>query len=283
MTEHIHLLSEAETTELYAIPHFNEEERKLYFSIENECEANALNLYSNFKIRIYLILQLGYFKAKHQFFDFVFEDVSVDAEYVLSYFYKNKEADLSGRPSRHCISEQKRAILQLFDYKDWSPHYQHSVQLHMSELLRYYPRGHSAIRQLLSYLDQKQIIIPSYRTLQTLFTKAYAAEEKRINQLISSIPDHKQQLLSALINRSDGVSQLNIIRGDQKDFNYTAVRAEIDKAEELAGLYEFAKNFLPTLQLSKNAIRYYADIVEQYAAFRLRRLSKYQQFFYALC
>ena len=31
------------------------------------------------------------------------------------------------------------------------------------------------------------------------------------------------------------------------------------------------KNFFLTLKLSKNAIRYYADIVEQYAAFRLRR------------
>lgn len=34
---------------------------------------------------------------------------------------------------------------------------------------------------------------------------------------------------------------------------------------------------------SKNAIRYYADVAEQYAASRLRRLSKPQQWLYALC
>ncbi len=283
MTEHIDLLSKTEITELYALPHFNEKERKLYFTIESEEESRALNLYSNFKTRVYFILQLGYFKAKHRFFDFVFEDIPADVEYILFHFVKSKEIALAGQPSRHSISEQKRTILQLLDYRDWSPLYQHSIELYISELLRYYPKSHSALRQLLSYFDRQQIVVPSYRTLQNLFTKAYAAEEKRINQLISSIPDHKQQLLSVLINREGNESPLNIIRGDQKDFNYTAVRTEIDKAESLADLYEFAKKFLPTLKLSKNAIRYCADIVEQYAAFRLRRLSKPQQFFHALC
>ena len=41
--------------------------------------------------------------------------------------------------------------------------------------------------------------------------------------------------------------------------------------------------FIPTLKLSKNAIRYYADVAEQYAASRLRRLSKPQQWLHAIC
>ena len=80
-----------------------------------------------------------------------------------------------------------------------------------------------------------------------------------------------------MIDREDGISQLNIIRADQKNFQYTAVRAEVMKAQEIADLYEFAKIFIPTLKLSKNAVRYYADVAEQYATSRLRRLSKSQQ------
>ncbi|PHM75409.1 transposase [Xenorhabdus cabanillasii JM26] len=45
----------------------------------------------------------------------------------------------------------------------------------------------------------------------------------------------------------------------------------------------FTKTFIPSLHLSKNAVRYYAEITEQYGAYRLRRLSKHQQWLYTLC
>jgi len=110
-----------------------------------------------------------------------------------------------------------------------------------------------------------------------MFTAAFSAEEKRLKAIVLSIPQCKQEQLSSLIDREDGISQLNIIRADQKNFQYTAVRAEVMKAQEIADLYEFAKIFIPTLKLSKNAVRYYADVAEQYATSRLRRLSKSQQ------
>lgn len=281
-TKRITLLSEIEITDLYSRPDFNQHEKELYFTL-NEREHLILNQYSSIKTRIYFILQLGYFKAKQQFFKFDLADVETDVAYITSHFFSNTKIIMSGRISRDYISQQKNDILQLFDYQDWSPKYQSQIELHICELIRYYPRGHSALRQLLCYFDKQQIVIPSYRKLQDMFTTAYSIEENRLNQLILLIPDHKQKHLLSLINKINGISQLNIIRTDQKDFQYTAVRAEVEKAHELADLYEYAKNFLPTLKLSKNAIRYYADVAEQYAAFRLRQLRKPQQFLYIIC
>lgn len=86
-----------------------------------------------------------------------------------------------------------------------------------------------------------------------------------------------------MIAREDGITKLNTIRYDQKNFTYTSISAEVGKALALAELYNFAKDFLPFLLLSKNAIRYYAELTEQYAASRLRRLSKANQWLYALC
>ena len=83
-----------------------------------------------------------------------------------------------------------------------------------------------------------------------------------------SIPAFKQALLSNLISRDDGISQLNIIRADQKDFKYTAVKTEIEKAQSIVDLYTFAKEFIPILELSKNAICYYADLAEQFGRSR---------------
>jgi hypothetical protein len=116
-----------------------------------------------------------------------------------------------------------------------------------------------------------------------MFTNAYSMEDARLDGLISVIPESKKEQLFVLINKEDGITPLNVIRLDQKNFKYKTIKAEVDKALGLAELYEFAKNFLPILKISKNSIRYYADLAEQYAASRLRRLSKPQQWLQALC
>jgi hypothetical protein len=59
--------------------------------------------------------------------------------------------------------------------------------------------------------------------------------------------------------------ELSNIRYDQKDFKYTAVRLEIKKVQKIKPLYEFGKLFLPTLNISKNSIGYYADLTHNYS------------------
>lgn len=97
------------------------------------------------------------------------------------------------------------------------------------------------------------------------------------------MPEDQQATLSELIDREEGITRLNILRIDQKNFTYTALCAEVKKALEITDLYQFSRDFLPILLLSKNAIRYYADIAEQYAASRLRRLARPQQWLHTIC
>jgi hypothetical protein len=280
--KHIQLLSETEITSLYTRPEFNYDEQQLYFTL-NEHEFAILNRYSNTRTKVYFILQLGYFKAKQKFFKFRFEDARTDVKYIVFNFFKHTDTILSGRISRNYTNQQKDDILKLFEYQEWSSKFESQTTSRICELLRYYPKSHSALRQLLDYFSNQKIIVPSYRKLQDMFTAAYSTEEKRLGTIVSSTPKDKQQQLLSLIDRDDGISQLNIIRSDQKDFKYTAVRSEIKKAQKIAELHEFAKSFIPTLKLSKNAVRYYADLVEQYSASRLRRLSRLQQLLHVIC
>ncbi len=276
------MLPVAEIDELYARPDFTSDEKALYFTL-NDSELDRLNHYSNTKTRVYFILQLGFFKAKQQFFQFDIEEVPTDVEYILANFFNNTKASLSGRPSRNYINQQKHDILELFNYQDWSSKNQSQTQAHTVELLKLHPNGHNAFRELLNYFEMQQIVIPSYRSLQTLFSTAFSIEEQRLNALISSIPKETEKQLSALIKRVGGISQLTIIRADQKDFNYTAVKDEVEKAIEITELYEFTKSFIPTLELSKNAIRYYADVVTCYPGSRLRKLRSFQQQLHTIC
>ncbi|MBL4656971.1 MAG: DUF4158 domain-containing protein [Flavobacteriales bacterium] len=107
----IHLMSEAEIEELYSLPDFSTNEQRLYFTL-NEFKRIALNRYSNTKTRVYFILQLGYFKAKQQFFSFDFNDVFDDTQFILGTYYNGTELASSGRISRVSAQIQKQDILR---------------------------------------------------------------------------------------------------------------------------------------------------------------------------
>jgi len=136
----IYLLPEAEIADTYAPPEFNNNEKKIYFTLDAR-ELDFLNHYSNTRTRVYFILQLGYFKAKQQFFKVKFEDASTDVAYILSNFCNDTETRLSGQISRNYINQQKNDILQLFSYKNWSPEFEPQIEAHICELLRYYPKA----------------------------------------------------------------------------------------------------------------------------------------------
>lgn len=281
--ERIQLLSNTEVEELYARPEFNPHEQALYFSL-TPAERALLEGFRNTQTRIHFILQMGYFKAKQQFFTFSLDEVRSDVQYIVATYYSNADAaQFTGTLSREYARKQRQEILSLFEYRNWSPQYTADIESHISHLLRYYPKGHSAFRQLLAFFDHQKLVIPSYRTFQDMFSRAFTAEEQRLCAIFASLPASISEQLAMLVHRDDGITALNIIRADQKDFQYTAVKSEVDKALRIEALYEFAEEFIPSLCLSKNAIRYYADIAEQYAASRLRRLSKQQQWLYALC
>ena len=103
------------------------------------------------------MLQLAYFKAKNQFFTFDFADVKADVSYVMSTFFKNNDQILKGNINRKIIKQQKQLILGLFNYQAWSSVKVVTIENHACELLRYYPKVHDTLRQLLAYLDNQRM------------------------------------------------------------------------------------------------------------------------------
>lgn len=278
----INLLSKAEIDDLYSLPQFSLVERRHYFSFNKE-EMDVINLYKNIKTRLYFMLQLGYFKATQQFYDFSFEDVKADAKFVARSYLKIEGMALKGKISRNHSPHQKEDIYQLYGYRPWSETISSQVEIHLCELLRTHPKTHNAFRELLVYCEVKKIVIPTYRALQDVFTKAFSVEQKRIGGLVLSLPKNLQGQLENLICNEYGLAKLNTMRTDQKDFQYTSLKVEIEKTQSLSELYVYCKSHIPKLKLSKNSIRYYAELVEQYAPARLRRLNKEKRYLHLIC
>lgn len=278
----ISLLSNAEIEELYGLPTFNKKDRDIFFTLSNS-DYKLLNEYRTQKLKIYFILQLGYFRATQQFYNFKFDDVLEDVSYLINKYFTPSQNSFNDKPHRKSIKDQQTIILKLYNYIGWSTNLVPQVIEHLLELIRYYPKGSNALRELFKYFQSKSIVIPKYRTLQDIFSKAFSAEEVRLNKIITSIPENIKQQLQEVANNSESVKQLSIIQCDQKDFQYTAVTLEIKKAQAIEKLYQFCKSFIPQLGISKNSIRYYSELVENYYASRLRKMSEQQQQLYLIC
>lgn len=70
----INLLSNVEIDELYNLPVFDKIDREAFFTLSNS-DWKLLDAYRTQKLKIYFILQLGYFRATQQFYNFKFEDI----------------------------------------------------------------------------------------------------------------------------------------------------------------------------------------------------------------
>lgn len=167
----INLLSTTEIDELYSIPIFNKKDRELFFALSNS-DYKLLDEYRTQKLKIYFILQLGYFRATQQFYNFEFDDVLEDVSYLINKYFIPSQNTLNDKPHRKSIKDQQTIILKLYDYIDWSTTLVPQVMEHLLELIRYYPKGSNALRELFKYFQNKAIVIPKYRTLQDIFSKA---------------------------------------------------------------------------------------------------------------
>lgn len=293
----ITLLSPPEIDELYNLPNFNTQDMEFFFSM-SDSDHLLIAKYRTIKLKIYFILQLGYFRATHKFYNFKLEDVPTEVAYLANKYFDKNIRNIVDAPYRVIIKSQQEAILKLHHYTDWSSLLIPKIIGHLAELIRYHPKAEIAFGELLKYFESERIVIPSYRILQDIFTKVLSNHEAKLDNLILSIPQNIQSELDKIIGtsetevdknknkeqaKSDIIVELNTIRYDQKDFKYTAAHLEIKKVKKIAPLYKFAKLFLPTLNISKNSIKHYSDLTENYSASRLRKLRKPQQFLYILC
>ena len=111
----LRILGDDEIEALYGRPRFTDDERREYFSLSATEKAILEPLHSTTS-RIYCILQLGYFKARHRFFVFDLQEVMEDTRYVQEQYF----------PGFPCTDfaitkvtrlRQQRFILELYHYR----------------------------------------------------------------------------------------------------------------------------------------------------------------------
>ncbi len=172
------ILSVNEIEALYSRPLFTLEERDLYFALTPPEEAMLAELATPTS-QMCFILQLGYFKARHQFFSFDLDEVEADLAYIqLRYFPANKD-DLAAI-ARVTRDRHRDIILELTGYHRCGDPEREQIRMKARQLARIDSQPIYILRELLAYLTHHRIIAPGYTWLQDTIGAVLLNEQDRL-------------------------------------------------------------------------------------------------------
>ncbi|HIE8289910.1 TPA: DUF4158 domain-containing protein, partial [Salmonella enterica] len=281
-SERLTVLSDAEQEALYGLPDFDDAQRLEYLAL-TENELALASSRPSIHAQVYCILQIGYFKAKNDFFRFYWRDVEDDCAFVLSRYFQG-EAFETKQISKHEHYSQRGKIAALFGYQPWASSYLPSLEHQASLIVRRDVTPNFVAAELIVWLNEQKIIRPGYTTLQALVSEVLSAERRRLGALLAQVLDEPAKTsLSQLLVRDDTLSQLAALKQDAKDFGWRQMARERDKRTLLAPLHGIAKGLLPKLGISQQNLLYYASLANFYTVHDLRNLKPEQTQLYLLC
>jgi TnpA family transposase len=280
----LNILGAEELDALYGLPRFTPEERQEYFALSATDLAALAPLHSP-KSRLYGILQLGYFRARHQFFVFRLHEVAEDARYLQALYFPTLPASfLEWTIPKSTRLRQQRLILALCQYHPCEAKVRRQLQAKARQAARVSSKPVYLLRTLLHYLNEQYIVVPGYRLLQETISHALTEEQHRLSTLLRQhliAADH--QRLQCLLADAPGLYAITQLKREPRDFRYQEIQRELRRREQLHALYAVAQRVLPALAISNESITYYASLVSYYSVYKLKRMKTGPVALYLLC
>jgi hypothetical protein len=281
-SERLTVLSDAEQFALYGLPDFDDRQRLTYLSLSGP-ELALASSRPGLHAQVWCALQIGYFKAKHAFFRFSWDDAQEDCTFVLSRYFKDQPFHRQAI-TKHEHYTQRTMIAALFGYRLWSGDFLTQLTQQAAQIVRRDITPGFIVAELIAWLNERKIVRPGHTTLQTLISEALSAERGRLGGLLAGMLDESaRQALAQLLVRDDTLSELAALKQDAKNFKWRQMANEREKRARLEPLYLIARTLLPKLAVSQRNLHYYASLANFYTVYDLRRLKAEQTHLYLLC
>ena len=278
------ILDDEDIAALYDRPSFTDEERETFFTL-SQAEQSQLATMEDEHTQLYFLLQLGYFHAKHRFFPFTFADVVPDVDYLRQRYLADAH-DLALTPlNPRTIRSQRDAICALTGYRPTTAAERDLIAERARQVARISSKPVYVFQEVLDYLTDQRIIGPKYTVMQDLIRQALTAEHRRVTTILeTTIPDAEAAALDALLVESASRVPITWLKPDPKATTHTAMREELQRGAALRPRYDLAQQVIPLLEISREAVAYYAWLVSSYyTVVRLQRLSPWTRRLYLLC
>ncbi|MDV3450590.1 Tn3 family transposase [Bacillus safensis] len=277
------ILREEEIKIIYDRPIFTYEDRCQYFFL-SQPEKELLDTLRSVKSRVYFILQLGYFKAKHLFFTFDLYEVEEDLQYILQVYFNVSEISDLNSIGRFTRLKQQQLILELFNYRTCDAEERRKMEEKAQKTATFCSKPIYIFREIMNYLSKHRIVVPSYSFMQDMIGKVITHEQ---NRLIALMQNHLNpsdiEALKRLLEDSSGLYEITRLKHEPKDFSATEIKHEINRGKRIQDLYQVTQKLLPEIGISNESIKYYASLVDYYSVFRLKQLNEWISYVYLLC
>lgn len=283
-SQRLYILNNQDFSSTYDRPRFNDLERRHFFILsEPELQIVKLKPFNGRETssKLYFIIQLGYFKAKHLFFRFQYTEVEDDVRFVLNTHLPN-DPEPTNLPTRKFQLSAQLQILQLLGYHC---HEQNSlIENRLSDIVCRTMVPIDIFQELKITLEKEKVVLPTYSALQDAIGSAIKNEENRIIQIVQKyLTPETEQALQRLFAIEDVFYKITELKFDVKSFRTQEMQGELEKLQACFEIYLFSNTILPQVNISRKNIDYYANLAKTYTVYRLKRLSKALAYFYVTC
>jgi len=118
--------------------------------------------------------------AKHLFFSFDFHEVDEDVQYVLKEHLNNSKIDDLSSIGKGTRLKQQHLILELFNYRSCNVEERQRIEVKARKAATFYGKPIYIFREIMNYLSENRIIVPSYSSMQDMIGKAITDEQNRL-------------------------------------------------------------------------------------------------------
>jgi len=285
-SQRLYILNHQDFASIYERPKFNDSERRHFFVLsEPELYAVKLRPFNGRETssKLYFILQLGYFKAKHLFFKFQYSEVKEDVNFVLRTHLPNDPSRVK-LPTRKFQVSAQQEILQLTGFQD------HSVKPHniIADILNYIVRKTmiptEIFEELKNILEKEKLVLPAYSSVQDAIGSAITDEENRIIKIVQDyMTPGVEKAFQRFFVIEDIFYKITELKFDAKSFRHQEIEKELEKLALCDEIYLFSNQVLQQIDISRKNIDYYASLSKTYTVYRLKRLPKALGYFYVTC
>jgi hypothetical protein len=277
---YLDFLSVPAKTHYFGEPKFKMEQRKFYFDLTQE-EHQYLNTLTSDVSKLHYILLSGYFHSSFTIFSLDQIDVPQDdINFICDRFKLNAD---KYQISRSTLNKHQFTICDLSLVSQYRSNKHRQLLIKKAEgFAKLHIKPIFIFTEIVQRLLDFGLTMPSYREFQMVISNAIRTEESRIIKLLKNIPDKINNDINELL-ASDKEINLTAIITLPKNVSNKEIETEIARLKRLNHLYTFTSEFIPTLKLSLESVKYYSSLVKYYGRSKLDRMSTELVKLYVIC
>jgi hypothetical protein len=215
-SKRLSILSTEEIDSLFGLPHFTESERHIHFDLSPQ-EQETVDAARTITAGVHLMLQLGYFKARAQFFVVSLDYARPDMDHILTRYYPGRSMAEVGSLSKPTRLAQQRIVLALLNYRLCGGAEKQALVAFAQRAAMLSTQPKFILREVLEHLSNQRTVAPGYTFLQDLVSQAVTDERKRVTRMLdAALPAKLQQSLDALLQADDKIHLINVLKHEAK-------------------------------------------------------------------